>query len=62
MVAAVFHPRAEPDYPYDAIAASWNVLAPMDYWHSRASKLYGRADVTRFVAVSIITIQARRDG
>ena len=58
MVAAVFHPRAEPDYPYDAIAASWNVLAPMDYWHSRASKLYGRADVTRFVAVSIITIRA----
>jgi hypothetical protein len=58
MVAAVFHPRAEPDYPYDAIAASWNVLAPMDYWHSRASKLYGRADVARFVAVSIITIRA----
>jgi hypothetical protein len=58
LVAAVFHPRAEPDYPYDAIAASWNVLAPMDYWHSRASKLYGRADVARFVAVSIITIRA----
>jgi hypothetical protein len=58
MVAAVFHPRAEPDYPYDAIAANWNVLAPMDYWHSRARKLYGRADVTRFVAVSIITIRA----
>jgi len=58
MVAAVFHPRAEPDYPYDAIAASWNVLAPMDYWHSRASKLYDRVDVTRFVAVSIITIRA----
>ncbi len=58
MVAAVFHPRAEPDYPYDAIAASWNVLAPMDYWHSRSGKLYGRADVARFVAVSIITIRA----
>jgi hypothetical protein len=58
MVAAVFHPRAEPGYPYDAIAASWNVLAPMDYWHSRASKLYSRVDVTRFVAASMITIRA----
>lgn len=58
MVATVFHPFAEPGYPYDAIAASWNVLAPMDYWHSRASRLYGRADVTRFVAASIITIRA----
>jgi hypothetical protein len=58
MVATVFHPFAQPGYPYDAIAASWNVLAPMDYWHSRASKLYGRADVTRFVTASIITIRA----
>ena len=58
MVAAVFHPFAKPRYPYDAIAASWNVLAPMNYWHSHASKLYGRADVTRFVATSIITIRA----
>jgi hypothetical protein len=58
LVAAVFHPFAEPGYPYDAVAASWNVLAPMDYWHSRSSKLYGRADVTRFVAASITTIRA----
>jgi hypothetical protein len=58
MVAATFHPFAEPGYPYDAIAASWNVLAPMDYWHSRSSKLYDRVDVTRFVAASIITIRA----
>jgi hypothetical protein len=58
MVATVFHPFAQPGYPYDAIAASWNVLAPMDYWHSRANRVYGRADVTRFVATSIITIRA----
>jgi len=58
MVATVFHPFAEPGYPYDAIAASWNVLAPMDYWHSRATRLYSRVDVTHFVAASIITIRA----
>jgi hypothetical protein len=62
MVAAVFHPRAQPGYPYDAIAASWNVLAPMDYWHSRASKLYSRVDVSRFVSASIITIRAAMGG
>ncbi len=58
MVATVFHPRAQPGYPYDAIAASWNVLAPMDYWHSRASKIYSQEDVLRFVAASIITIRS----
>src|SRR5207245_676261 len=36
LVAAVFHPFTRAGYPYGAVAASWNVLAPMDYWHSRS--------------------------
>ncbi len=58
MVAAVLHPLTHPSYPYDAIAASWNVLAPMDYWHSRYHHLYSPADTQRFVATSIATIRA----
>lgn len=58
MVATVFHPFARGGYPYAAIAANWNVLAPMDYWHSRAARAYTKADVTRFVSTSILTIRA----
>lgn len=58
LVAAVYHPFAETYYPYAAIAESWNVLAPMDYWHSRSSHQYTPDEVARFVGNSLTTIQA----
>jgi hypothetical protein len=58
LVAAVYHPYAESYYPYAAIAASWNVLAPMDYWHSLSRHTYTANEVRRFVSSSVITIQA----
>ena len=58
LVDAAFHPYAQTYYPYSAIATSWNVIAPMDYWHSRANHLYSQDDVHRFLANSLITIQA----
>ncbi len=58
MVAAVFHPYARPSYPYAALAASFNVLAPMDYWHSHSQRVYSPSDVRRFVITSITTIRA----
>lgn len=58
MVAAVFHPMARPSYPYTQLAASFNVFAPMDYWHSRSSRDYTAADVRRFVTTSIVSIRA----
>jgi hypothetical protein len=58
LVAAVFHPFAQVYYPYAAIAASWNVIAPMDYWHSRAQHHYTDAEVGRFVGNSLMTIRA----
>ncbi|HKT40301.1 MAG TPA: hypothetical protein VJR48_18160, partial [Ktedonobacterales bacterium] len=51
-VASVFHPYARPGYPYAAIAASFNVIAPMDYWHSRKNRAYSDEVVQRFVSVS----------
>lgn len=57
-VASVFHPYARPGYPYAAIAASFNVIAPMDYWHSRKNHPYSNEAVERFVSVSIQTILA----
>jgi hypothetical protein len=58
LVAAVFHPFAQSYYPYAAIAASWNVIAPMDYWHSKDIASYSPSQVERFVADSITTIRA----
>lgn len=57
-VASVFHPFARPGYPYAAIAASFNVIAPMDYWHSRRNHSYSDESVTRFVGVAIQTVRA----
>ncbi len=58
LVDSALYPGASPNYPYAAVAASWNVLAPMDYWHSSPNQSYGPADVRAFVTNSITTIRA----
>jgi hypothetical protein len=58
LVDAAMHPFTHADYPYAAVAASWNVLAPMDYWHSRRSHVYTAQDVAAFVTTSVVTIRA----
>ena len=58
LVAAVIHPYNQTYYPYAAIATSWNVIAPMNYWHSRANHAYSQDAVRRFVTNSLITVQA----
>jgi hypothetical protein len=62
LVATVFHPFARAGYPYAAIASSFNVLAPMNYWHSRSGRTYSAQDVARFVSTSILTIRAEMHG
>ena len=57
-VASVYHPYAQTYYPYAAMAASWNVLAPMDYWHSRYNRAYSAANVAHFVSNSVMTVWA----
>jgi hypothetical protein len=58
LVADVFHPYAQVYYPYAAIAASWNVISPMDYWHSSRHFAYSTDNVRFFVANSLQTIRA----
>ncbi|MFI5275827.1 MAG: SH3 domain-containing protein [Ktedonobacterales bacterium] len=58
LVDAAMHPFTHANYPYAAVAASWNVLAPMDFWHSRRSRVYTAQDVTAFVNTSVVTIRA----
>jgi hypothetical protein len=58
MVAIVLHPLSHPGYPYAAIATSWNVISPMNYWYSDVSRPYAAADTVRFVTTSLVTIRA----
>ncbi|HEX8731898.1 MAG TPA: SH3 domain-containing protein [Ktedonobacterales bacterium] len=58
LVDSAMHPFTHAGYPYAAIAASWNVLAPMDYWHSSRRHAYTPQDVARFVTISVVTIRA----
>lgn len=58
LVDCALHPFTHAGYPYASVAASWNVLAPMDYWHSRYSHAYTAQDVSRFVSTSVVTIRA----
>jgi hypothetical protein len=57
MVANVLHPASSPYYPYEAIAASWNVVSPMDYWHSKPGS-YTPAETTAFVSTSLTMLRA----
>ena len=58
MEDAALHPFTHAEYPYAAIASTWNVISPMNYWHSRAHHLYVQQDVTKFVSTSVVTIRA----
>lgn len=57
MVANVYHPQNFANYPYDAIAVSWNVISPMDFWHL-PSRTYTAADTRAFVSTSVVTLRA----
>ena len=58
LVDCTLHPFTHAGYPYASVAASWNVLAPMNYWHSRYAHAYTSDDVARFVTTSVVTIRA----
>lgn len=57
MVANVYHPQNFANYPYDAIAASWNVISPMDFWHL-PDHTYTAAGTRAFVSTSLVTLRA----
>jgi hypothetical protein len=58
LVDCTLHPFTHAGYPYASVAVSWNVLAPMDYWHSRFYHTYTTRDVAQFVTSSVVTIRA----
>lgn len=60
MVANVIPPlsHAPYAYPYEAVAASWNVISPMDYWHHDPRHTYTANDAHTYVAASLTALRA----
>lgn len=60
MVANVIPPisHAPYAYPYEAIAASWNVISPMDYWHHDPQHAYSADDARTYLTASLTALRA----
>jgi hypothetical protein len=59
MGIATFPPQQGPgkSYPFRTVARSWDVIVPMDYWHTQ-HRAYSEAESYDFVARSITLIRA----
>jgi hypothetical protein len=62
LVATTYNPHAKINYPFPEIAASFNVIAPQDYWHSSKSTTYSPSDAATLLMGSIYTIRSETGG
>ncbi len=62
LVANTLNPYSDPTYPYPEIAANFNVIAPMDYWHGDPHKTYTPQDAAALLMNSIISIDQQLGG
>jgi hypothetical protein len=52
LIAVTYPPQFRPHYPFATLAQTFDVLAPMDYWHVQMQP-YSAAQVEAFVTASI---------
>jgi hypothetical protein len=65
LVGVPYPPQSSPDYPYTELARSYNVIAPMDYWHQTQSAFgldyghmrYGYDYAHRYASDSVAAIR-----
>jgi SH3 domain-containing protein len=65
LVGVTYPPQSIPSYPFDQVARSYNVIAPMDYWHQTATAYgldfghmkYSEDYARRYAADSITSIR-----
>jgi hypothetical protein len=62
LVATTYNPIARPDYPYPEIAASFNVMAPQDYWHNNTQETFTAQSPRSLLTVSVTAIRAELGG
>ncbi len=66
LVGVPYPPESMPDYPYGEMAKSYNVIAPMDYWHQTKTAngldfghmAYGYAYARQYAQESVAAIRA----
>jgi len=60
MAIATYPPQSLPGatYPFASAALSWDVIVPMDYWHT-SPRRYSAAEVYQYVRESVAEIRAR---
>ena len=65
LVGVPYPPQSAPDYPFAELARTYNVIAPMDYWHQTATATgldyghmpYGFQYARRYAADSVAAIR-----
>lgn len=62
MVITTYNPLAEPAYPFPEAAASFNVIAPQDYWHDNTTEHFDAASARALLTLSVTTIRAELGG
>ena len=62
LVITPYNPGAEPSYPYPEAAASFNVIAPQDYWHDNGTDHFDATSPRALLTLSITTIRAELGG
>jgi len=62
LVVTPYNPQARPNYPYPEVAASFNVIAPQDYWHNNEHTAFTGNSPRSLLLLTITAIRAELGG
>ncbi|MBA3823178.1 MAG: hypothetical protein H0X24_04625 [Ktedonobacterales bacterium] len=62
LVITTYSPHARASYPFPEAAASFNVIAPQDYWHYTATGTFDGQSARALLTVSVLGIRAELGG
>ena len=62
LVITTYNPRARASYPFPEAAASFNVIAPQDYWHNSLTTTYDGKSARALLTSSVMGIRAELGG
>jgi hypothetical protein len=62
LVITTYNPRARASYPFPEAAASFNVIAPQDYWHNTPTGTFDAKSARALLTLSVTGIRAELGG
>ncbi len=62
LVITTYNPRARASYPFPEAAASFNVIAPQDYWHNSPTGTFDGKSARALLTASVMGIRAELGG